>query len=453
MKKLTVKTFLLLLGLSLTVILFAYGCIRLFLPYANENSARRSLEESTQQLADKLRETPRNDSEPLFVDFIRTTGADVCLLNKEGVRISLFTFEETGGEALFGEQYPFRFSDSLEDYMLVTRYHPARSEALLAAISKTVPLVLAVAIILSCASAFFFSNYMTRPILRIGRIADRIANLDFSWYCPDIREDEIGSLSKSINELSDKLHRALDEINDRNAALEHEIALEKERERRQLLFFSSVSHELKTPVATVIGQIEGMQANIGVYKDRDKYLARSREILQSLNNFIREILLASHIDVKAQTAAGPVCLSGIVKDLVHENAAYAELSMLSVESRIEEGVFVYGDETFLKKALGNVLANAVAYSPEEGSVTVELTAKDCHTANLVITNAPAHIEEKALPHVFEAFYRAALSDGHGSGLGLYITKMILDAYNVTCLLENTADGVRFEAIFYTQKTP
>ncbi len=453
MKKLTVKTFLLLLGLSLAVILFAYGCIRLFLPYADKNSAQRSLEESTQQLADRLRKTSRNESEPLFLDFIRTTGADVCLLNEEGACISLFTFEETGGEALSGEQYPFRFSDSPEDYMLVTRYHPARSEELLTAIGKTAPLVLAVAVILSCASAFFFSNYMTRPILRIGRIADRMANLDFSWYCPDIREDEIGSLSKSINELSDKLHCALDEINDRNAALEHEIALEKERERRQLLFFSSVSHELKTPVATVIGQIEGMQANIGVYKDRDKYLARSREILQSLNNFIREILLAAHIDVKAQAAAGTVCLSDIVKDLVRENDEYAELSRLSVESRIEEEVFVYGDETFLKKALGNVLANAVAYSPEEGSVTVELTAKDCHTASLVITNAPAHIEEEALPHVFEAFYRAAPSDGHGSGLGLYITKMILDAYNVTCLLENTVDGVRFTATFYTQKTP
>ncbi len=60
MKKLTVKTFLLLLGLSLAVILFAYGCIRLFLPYADKNSAKRSLEESTQQLADRLSKTSRS---------------------------------------------------------------------------------------------------------------------------------------------------------------------------------------------------------------------------------------------------------------------------------------------------------------------------------------------------------------------------------------------------------
>ena len=100
---------------------------------------------------------------------------------------------------------------------------------------------------------------------------------------PDMRDDEIGMLSASINELSDKLHEALEELHRRNAGLEDEIQMEKERERRRMLFFSGISHELKTPVAIVAGQLEGMQAGIGVYRDRDKYLKRSAQILQSLN--------------------------------------------------------------------------------------------------------------------------------------------------------------------------
>lgn len=121
-----------------------------------------------------------------------------------------------------------------------------------------------------------FSRHTTKPIIRISGIADRIANLDFSWYCPDLRGDEIGVLSQSINELSDKLHNALDEIRRRNDRLEDEILLEKERERRRMLFFSGVSHELKTPIAVVIGQLEGMQSQIGVYKDRENISRAAR---------------------------------------------------------------------------------------------------------------------------------------------------------------------------------
>ena len=87
-----------------------------------------------------------------------------------------------------------------------------------------------------------------------------------------------------------------------------------------MLFFSGVSHELKTPIAVVIGQLEGMQAQIGVYKDREKYLARSAEILQSLNNFIKEVLLVSHMDMNTDLALEQVCLSSILESLSAEYA-------------------------------------------------------------------------------------------------------------------------------------
>lgn len=448
MKKLTQKTFLILTALSLTVCLTACGCIWLFLPYADKNRAERELEEKTSQLVWRLRATERPESETLFLDFMRETGADLCLTDEQGQRVSLFTFRAAAADSFQGISQPFCFADSKEEYVLRVRYNASRAEEIRAAILRTMPCAGLLAVLLSFFSAWIFSRYTTRPIIRIHKIAGKMAELDFSWYCPDERDDEIGMLSKSINELSDRLHEALTELHCRNSDLEDEISLEKERERRRMLFFSGISHELKTPLAIVIGQLEGMQANIGVYKDRDKYLKRSTQILQSLDSFLKEILLVSHIDMSGGKENEVLNLSRLSEELLEEYAGFAEFSSVSLNSRIEEGLYVRADAMLLKKAVGNIIGNALTHSPENGAVFAELLAGSKDSIRLSVTNAPAHIGEEHLEHVFEAFYRAETADGHGSGLGLYITRMILETYDVRHEIENVGDGVRFTAVFH-----
>lgn len=449
MHKLTLKTFLLLLILSLIILLSAYGCIWIFLPYADQKLARRNLALETKEFVSSLWMTPKDDSEPLFTDFLRRTGAELVLLDRDGEVVSPFTFMSLNREKTdldHTDRYPFRFADSGDEYVLIVRYDPSRSDEVTKAVRKSIPFVALLILLLSSVSAILFSRHTTKPIIRVSRIADRIANLDFSWYCPDLRGDEIGLLSRSINELSDKLHAALDEIHRRNASLEDEITLEKERERRRMLFFSGVSHELRTPVAVVIGQLEGMQAQIGVYRDREKYLARSAEILQSLNSFIQEMLLISHMDMKTEPAMTTVDLSAMINALAADYMDYAE--PLSIQFTIETApdVRTCADETLLKKALGNVVGNAVAYSPEHAHILIKLSRTE-NSATLTVVNTGAHIDEKDLPHLFEAFYRADKSAGYGSGLGLYITQMILETYHIAHSIENTADGVLFTAVF------
>lgn len=457
MNKLTLKTFLFLLLLSLTIILSAYGCIWFFLPYADRKLAQHNMEQQSEQLVSRLWKTPKYESEPLFLDFIRQTGARMLLLDKNEEAISMFTFKTINTEIIEGRRYPFRFIDSDDEYALVICYNPARSEEIAAAVRKSIPFIILLIFLLSSFSAFIFSRYTTKPIIRISSIAGRIANLDFSWYCPDLRDDEIGLLSHSINELSDKLHAALDEIQRRNAFLEDEIMLEKERERRRMLFFSGVSHELKTPIAVVIGQLEGMQAQIGVYKDREKYLARSTEILQSLNSFIQEVLLVSHMDMKTEPVLIAVNLSEILESLAADYMDYAEPFAIHISKAIAPDVLIYGDEMLLKKALGNVIGNAVTYSSEHGSIFINLSLIN-DKAELTVINTKAHIDKEHLPHLFEAFYRAGQTTRYGSGLGLYITRMILDTYHVPHYMENIENGVKFTAVFtglhikYTQST-
>lgn len=441
MKKLTLKTFALLAAIAFAISAVAFLCLWIALPNAEERSSRQRLEEETERLVSELRIAEKGSSERLFTDFVRNNGALLVLLDDEGYPVSPYTFERTG-DICDDEGIPFRFADSEEDYVLITRYDGSRADELTRALLVSIPFVAITAAVLCAVGAWFFSKYTTQPIIRIGKIAERISDLDFGWYCPDLRDDEIGMLSGSINEMSDKLRTALDELNLRNSELSDEIALEKERERRRMLFFSGVSHELKTPIAVVIGQLEGIQAGIGVYKDSEKYLARSAEILRSLSGFINEVLAVSHLDISDETERDPVDISAAVRSLADEYADYAADGSVSLSTDIRDGVAAYGDEKLFEKALGNILGNAVAYTPEGGRIVVQLCDK-----TLTVENSPAHIGEEHLPHLFEAFYRADASSGQGSGLGLYITRMIFEKYGVGCKIENTDDGVRFTVAF------
>ncbi len=136
-----------------------------------------------------------------------------------------------------------------------------------------------------------------------------------------------------------------------------------------------------------------------------------------------------------------------MEELLAEYAAYAEFMSVSLHGNMEQNLSVYGEQQLLKKALGNIIGNAVTHSPEHAKVTISLYRSGKEHVILEAVNTPAHIPKEHLPHLFEAFYRADLSQGHGSGLGLYITRLILEIWHVPHQIENTADGVRFTAVF------
>lgn len=111
------------------------------------------------------------------------------------------------------------------------------------------------------------------------------------------RTDELGILGKSLNKLSQNLRAALTDLKKANAELEADIEREKKLEQAQLDFFSAASHELKTPITIIKGQLEGMLLGIGAYKDREKYLSRSLGVTQILESMVYELLTISRLQI------------------------------------------------------------------------------------------------------------------------------------------------------------
>ena len=337
------------------------------------------------------------------------------------------------------------FAGQSESYTLYVTPRIEAENLAVRALVQMAPWLLLVLLVFSLLCAFIYSRYITRPIVRMSGIAGKMAELDFHWECGEKRKDEIGKLGRSLDKLAQRLDKALTDLESANQALQEEVEQERELDRQRMAFFNAASHELKTPVTILKGQLSGMLEGVGVYQDRDKYLLRSLQVTGRMENLVREMLAISRMETGSMAVKQEsVDLSALVGRQLTLDAGLMEQREQRLVSTLTPGITVTGDPSLLGKAVGNLLSNAALYSPDGAEIRVWCGMRECSPV-LTVENAGAHISEEALPHLFEAFYREEGSRNRatgGSGLGLYLVKMILDRHGAECTIENTKDGVR-----------
>lgn len=235
-----------------------------------------------------------------------------------------------------------------------------------------------------------------------------------------------------------------------NEKLQADIERERALEQAQLDFFSAVSHELKTPITVIKGQTEGMILNIGDYQDRNKYLMRSLEIINTMESMVQEILTVSRMkSSKVGLKKESIQFSDMLKQ---EYALFEDLIVqkgIDWNESITPDLCVVGDMALLQKAINNLVSNAIAYSPEGSSIYLTAFAEE-GAVRFLLENTGVHISDSELPKLFDAFYRVEHSRNKrtgGSGLGLYIVKTILEQHQAEYSIENTKRGVLFTIQF------
>lgn len=210
--------------------------------------------------------------------------------------------------------YDFFFADGVTGWLTVLGGQRAVNQAS-EAMARLLPFLFIMVLTISLFGSLFYARLITRPIVSISRIAKRMAGFDFTARWSENRLDEIGVLGGSLNLLSDNLSGALTDLQSANDALKDDIEREREIERQRLTFFSAASHELKTPVTILRGQLSGMLAQVGIYKDREKHLARALEFTGRMESLIKETLTISRIESGSFEMGGtPVDLSELVQN-------------------------------------------------------------------------------------------------------------------------------------------
>ncbi len=454
--KLSVKVFLITSMLMVACCSVTYLCIAHFAPYIYSHDLAE-VEELADMLSEELSHIPKEEVQYFIQGYndILTKQYDdefaFHLFQNSGNEIALSDLNEFTGNKIDDykstdttREYEISFADSTEAYILLLAKNTNKESQVVLALQKTLPILSVAILLVSVIAAFFYTWYMTKPIKKISKLSKQMADMDFSGLCPTNRTDEIGVLSHSLNDLSKKLAAALSELQEANQKLQADIDMERRLEKQRVEFFAAASHELKTPITIIKGQLQGMLYQVGRYKDRETYLAQSLEITDTLGKMVQELLTISRLDTP-----GYICkksnlnFSNLIIDCV---TAFEDLFMqkdLTVEQSISPEIYILGDMQLLQKALDNLLGNAATYSGDGNQVLIKLW-KDTETTTLTIENTGANIPDEAISKLFEPFYRVDQSRNRqtgGTGLGLYIVKTILDLHGAKIEIANTIQGV------------
>jgi two-component system OmpR family sensor kinase len=213
--------------------------------------------------------------------------------------------------------------------------------------------------------------------------------------------------------------------------------------RLQKQFTADASHELKTPLTILLGEIEVALSNPRTAEDYVNILGSAVEEIRRITKIVNELLTIARLESgELRMQKLPIRLDELLLDSVSKTSAYASRRSIGINFEIHdksgeesEEVVVEGDEDKLLSVFINLLDNAIKYSDDHSLIRVVLKAgKDF--AEVAIIDKGVGIAPEDLPHIFDRFYRAdksRSSDGthRGTGLGLSISKYLVEAHSGT----------------------
>lgn len=280
---------------------------------------------------------------------------------------------------------------------------------------------------LLCAGlAYSMALILTRPLTRLSRGAREIADGNFSFRSEIRSDDEIGRLSQDFDRMADRI--------------EENVQMLEESVKAQERFVSSFTHELKTPMTSVIGYADLLRSQELSEEERcdaANYIFMEGKRLERLSLKLMEIYVAK---------GGNICLSpqnpgAIAEDVVAHLCPICQERNIFLETRCERGTCRLEPDLF-RSLLVNLIDNAGKAIGEEGHilVTVHMTENGC--VLLVEDDGPG-IPEEAKAHLTEAFYRVDKSRSRkqgGAGLGLTLCADIAELHGGTLAFENCEGG-------------
>ncbi len=443
---LSAKAFLWIAGLLILCSLLIYAMVMIFLPRSYTVVASSRVEEEIQRLTERISRSDYEDSGQILEQFSLENQA-LVVMSGAGESQSFGALVNDGDrDNVLTTSLEINFADRPETYTLSITAPVSPGRELTVAFLKMFPLLLALILLISALGASLCSRILVRPVLEISRVSRRMAHLDMTWECRVNRSDELGVLADSLNVMAKRLDAAMKELEGANKKLREDMEHITELSRQRRDFFAAASHELKTPITILKGQMESMILGIGKYKDTGKVLPETLKEVENMERLVKEILMISRIEMNGLAQkTETVLLSDMVAKVTETLLPLASKRRITIHSQFGGEVAVSGNASLLEKAVHNILSNAICHSPEGAEVRIRLAP-----SVLTVTNTGTFIPEEDLPLLFEPFYRVEKSRNKstgGSGLGLYLVKAILELHGFRYRVENTERGVVFTVMF------
>ncbi|MBU6453869.1 MAG: HAMP domain-containing protein [Cyanobacteria bacterium REEB67] len=264
--------------------------------------------------------------------------------------------------------------------------------------------------------SLFLARRVNKPVQEMSALAKQISiSGDFSAFLPVRRQDEIGELCLSFNQMIGRL---------------------REQERVRQEFISNASHELKTPTMAIGSVVEALQA--GASEDpklRFQFLQSLERLVERQTSLIQDLLDISKLDAGLDSNyQEEVDIVQLVNDSIEQLRPQADKKKISISTQVTldsaggSDLNVLGNGSQLQRAVINILQNAINYTPDGGSVSVSARPLSGERVELKFQDTGVGIDPADLPHIYDRFYRADKArtrEKGGTGLGLAIVREII----------------------------
>ncbi|MBO4428704.1 MAG: HAMP domain-containing histidine kinase [Clostridia bacterium] len=274
---------------------------------------------------------------------------------------------------------------------------------------KAISIASLLIMIVTLVALYFITESIASPLRQMSAATKKFAAGKFDTRIPVNGSDEISELARSFNKMAESLAQT---------------------EYVRSSFLANVSHDLRTPMTTIAGFIDGILDGAIPPEKHEYYLRIVADEVRRLSRLVSQLLDISRLEAgnrKFEKTAFDIC-------------EMARIILLSFESKIEakkldvefytsdDRLFVFSDKDAINQVLYNICENAVKFSREGGKYMIKISdAQD--KVKVSVYNEGVGIPEEDVPHVFDRFYKSDKSRGldkTGVGLGLYISKTIMD---------------------------
>ncbi len=290
------------------------------------------------------------------------------------------------------------------------------------AVERRLALGALLAFVVALVAGALAAEPLARRLARLRAAADRIARGSFSEPIVDRKQDEIGELARSLEEMRTRLD-----------------ALERARSA----FIANASHELRTPLTALGGYLELLTEGGLTEAERSEFLETMGEQVQRLTKLATDLLDLSRLDAGGLTVAHEeIELSELASDSAREMQALAARRGSSVVAAADGPALALGDEGRVLQVLRVLVDNALRHTPPGSSVTLSTETTPWGASVIVADDGPG-IPPELLERVFERFYRGPGAAARGTGLGLAIARELAERMDGRLLVTSNAGGTRF----------
>ena len=419
------KIFLITFALFSSLVILLHASVYFIFPSTYIESQRQTILKKSEALAKSFQDQEEGTIESVIDLYSKTNDIKISIKGKEKqnaieVKDDLLVNPDSQNNSLVIEERKIRTKEGQDLTLQFLATVDSQKEAQNISLGF-LPYTLLASFVLSLIASYLYARMISSPILEIKRMTKRMKRLDRTASLPIDSQDEIGVLKQHINDL---YHHLLEVIDNLEQQKQENLKLEQ----MKVEFLRGASHELKTPLASLKIILENMRDNIGRYKDRDRYLSVSLDIVDEMNQIVLEILSLSSI----QELGGEkewIQLDDVVNRILTQNQVLVETRSLSIENYLPI-TSIFMNLAILKLVLSNIISNAVKHSDKGGVVRIGL---ENGGTDFVIENTIVSKENTSTK-------AQAKKEG---GLGLFVVKYLLEHEELSYRFEESSTGRRF----------